>query len=104
MDTFLTYLPEEITLKSGHQQTPDTLFLTYSGEDFIKILNHPISEKFRFRFLEEKEAPNLLIHLFFTNEYGNLHLTFQLDNLSDDFNSQLVEFFPSATLYLSDSE
>ncbi|MHA1993884.1 MAG: hypothetical protein ACW97Z_05045 [Candidatus Hodarchaeales archaeon] len=101
LDTFLAYLPEDVNLLAGHQQTPDTIFLSYTEEDFFKILNHSIADRLIFRFLEEKNSKNLLIHLYFTYSYGNILLSINVTNRTSEFSQQLVDVFPSAAFYLN---
>ena len=100
LDTILTYLPEDVQLLGGYQQTPNTLFLTYSEEDFFKILNHPVSDMLLFRFLEVKKYPYFLIHLSFVHSNGIIQISLSVKKVTAEFNRQLTKFFPSASMYL----
>ncbi len=94
------YLPEGIHLLTGYQQTPDTLFLSYFEDDFLKILNHPVALKFRFRFLEKKQPSSILIHFYYIHEAGALQLTFHVKYETNEFLQSVTKFFPSSTMYI----
>ena len=104
LDSFLTYLPEDINLLAGHQQTPDTIILSYCEKDFFKILNHSSADRFKFRFLERKNSSELLVHLYFNHSLGNILVSINVMNRTINFNEQLLNIFPSAAFFLDISE
>ncbi|PWI48856.1 hypothetical protein CEE45_04670 [Candidatus Heimdallarchaeota archaeon B3_Heim] len=104
LDSFLEFLPDDVQLLDGHQQTPNTIFLSFTEEEFLKILNHQLVNKFSFRYLEEKHPPNILIHLFFTHNDGNIQVSINVKNRTAEFNQQITKLFPSAALYLESIE
>jgi hypothetical protein len=100
LDTILTHLPEDVQILAGYQQTPNTIFLSYSEEDFFKILNHPVADRLLFRFLEAKKPPYYLIHLSFVHSNGIIQLSISVNRRTETFGHQLTKMFPSAAFYL----
>ncbi len=102
LDLFLKSLPNDIHLISGHQKTPSSLYLSYSEEDFFKILKLFPEEQIVFRFLEKKSKDILNVHLALLKEKLTLQISFDVKNCSQDFGTKLCQRFPSAQAYLGE--
>lgn len=102
LDSFLKSLPNNIHLISGHQQTSSSLHLSYSEEDFLKLLDFFPEDQIVFRFLEKTPKDEFLVHLTFLKGKLSLQITIEVKNRSQDFGTKLCEIFSSAEVYLDE--
>ncbi len=102
LDSFLKSLPHDIHLISGHQKTSSSLYLIYSEEDFLKLLNWFPEDQFVFRFLEKTPKDEFLVHLAFLKRDYSLQITFEVKNRSREFGVKFRTIFSSAEAYLED--
>ena len=102
LDSFLKSLPHDIHLISGHQVTSSSLHLSYSEEDFLKLLAHFPEDQIVFRFLEKTPKDEFLVHLTFLKGKLSLLLTIEVKNRSQEFGMKLCEIFSSAKVYLNE--
>ena len=102
LDLFLKGLPDDIHLISGHQKTPSSLYLSYSEENFLKLLKVLPEKQIIFRFLEKRPKDKLLVHLAFLKEKLTLQITIEVKDCSQDFGEKFIRIFPSAEVYQGD--
>jgi len=102
LDSFLKILPHDIHLISGHQKTSSSLYLSYSDEDFLKLVNFFPEDQIVFRFLEKTPKNEFLIHLAFLKGKLSLQLTIEVKNHSQEFGVKLSEIFSVAKIYLNE--
>ncbi len=102
LDSFLKSLPSDIHLISGHQKTPSSLYLSYSEEDFLKLLQFFPEGQIVFRFLEKSLKDRFLVHLAYLKGKLSLQITIEVKNRSQEFGTKLCTIFSSAEAYLDE--
>ena len=102
LDIFLKSLPNDIHLIYGHQKTSSSLHLSYSEEDFLKLVKFYPEDQIIFRFLEKTPKDEFLVHLAFLKGDFSLQITIEVRNRSREFGIKLRTIFPSAEVYLHD--
>ncbi len=102
LDSFLKCLPHDIHLISGHQKTSSSLHLSYSEEDFLKLLKYFPEDQIVFRFLEKTPKDEFLVHLAFLKGDFSLQITIEVKNWTREFGIKLRTIFPAAEVHLDD--
>jgi len=102
LDSFLKSLPPTINLISGHQKTSSSLHLSYSEEDFLKLVSNYPEDQIIFRFLEKTPKDEFLVHLTFLKGKLTLQITIEVKSRSKEFRTKLFAIFPSAEVYLDE--
>jgi len=100
LESFLKLIPEETELLSAYQQSPSDLYLTYSSEDFFKIIEFFSADQILFRFSEIKPNNILTVHLIFYNLPEKINVTFELTDHDERVINELKTKFPACEAIL----
>lgn len=91
------------TPKAATQITPNNIFLVISDNDFRDCLEALKNNTIQLKFLEQRKSA-IDIHLSVIIQQRPLDVTFRILGYSNAFKEELLDWFPSAAIYVHDIE
>jgi len=101
LDILLSALITNCEVIAAIQNTPQNILIVLTSENFWRSLNVLNDYEIRLRFLEEREL-SLDIHLSLTIQEVLFEVTFRINDYSSSIFSELLEYFPYATVFIQE--